>query len=298
MDPQPVITWSTLLYNGLHIALIVLIGLLMLRSLGKLMARLESRLLRIGAVQGERPWEAQRRVETLTRLLRQAITIVVFASLGLALLMQLGVQVGPILASAGVIGVAVGFGAQNLVRDLLSGFFLILENQVRVGDVAIVNGTGGLVEAVNFRTLVLRGEDGGVHFISNGLITSLSNLTREWSAYVFELRLNYKEDIDRVLDIIREVAGTMKADSKIGLMMIDQPEIYGIDRLTDTAVAIKGRIRTKPIKQWEVGREFLSRIKRAFDEAGVDIPIDYYVLRYPPALSHVADAEYSRHNKH
>jgi small conductance mechanosensitive channel len=201
----------------------------------------------------------------------------------LVILRELGVDIAPILASAGIVGLAVGFGAQNLVRDVISGFFMILENQVRVGDVAIVNGTGGLVERVNFRTIVLRDLSGVVHVFPNGAINTISNMTSEWSAYVFDIGVAYKEDVDRVIQIMRDTGKALREDKKFGPLMVDDIEVFGVDQFADSAVVIKGRLRTKPIKQWDVGREYRRRLKYAFDEAGIEIPFPHRSIYFGEA---------------
>lgn len=146
-----------------------------------------------------------------------------------------------------------GFGAQNLVKDVISGFFMILENQVRVGDVAIVNGTGGLVEQINFRTIVLRDLSGVVHIFPNGSVNTLANMTREWSAYVLDIGVAYKENVDRVMDVMRAVGAELRADEKYGALMIEDIEISGVDKFDDSAVVIRARLKTLPIKQWRSG---------------------------------------------
>ena len=198
-------------------------------------------------------------------------------------LQQVGVEIGPILASAGVLGLAVGFGAQNLVRDVISGFFLILEDQVRVGDVAIVNGTGGLVEKINFRTLVLRDLSGTVHVIPNGAVNSMANMTKEWSAYVFDIGVAYKEDVDRVIEVMRQVGAELRGDPEFGPLLLEDVEIFGLDQFGDSALVIKGRLKTLPIKQWDVGREFKRRLKYAFDREGIEIPFPHRSLYFGEA---------------
>jgi small-conductance mechanosensitive channel len=198
----------------------------------------------------------------------------------LVIFREVGLEIGPILASAGILGLAVGFGAQNLVRDFIAGFFMILENQIRVGDVAIINSTGGLVEQINFRTTVLRDLQGVVHYFQNGNISSLSNMTNDWSAYVFDIGVAYKENTDDVAIKIQQVIDSMMADDKFKNLIIDQPEIFGVDKLDNSAVVIKGRIKTLPIQQWTVGREFLRRIKFAFDEANIEIPFPHSTIYF------------------
>lgn len=270
--------WQILLFTSLRLLLILVLmwGLMLLARLG--LNRLEQRLLRRGEGADETLSEATKRTETLIRLLRQAIHIVIWVVALLTILRELGVDIGPILASAGILGLAVGFGAQNLVRDVIAGFFIILENQVRLGDVAIINSTGGLVEAINFRTLVLRDLAGTVHVFPNGTISTLSNMTREWSGYVFDIGVAYKEDVDTVIDIIQTVGEELAADEHFGPLIIEPIEVFGLDDFADSAVVIKGRLKTRPIQQWAVGREFRRRLKYAFDERDIEIPFPHRTL--------------------
>jgi small conductance mechanosensitive channel len=210
--------------------------------------------------------------------------LVVLTTLG-----QIGVNVTPVLAGAGVVGLAIGFGAQNLVKDLVSGFFLILENQIRVGDVAVINGTGGLVEAISFRTIVLRDEAAVVHVFPNGSITTLANMTKDWSAYVISLNVAYKEDPDRVVDVMRRVAEEMWAEPKYRTVMLDPIEIFGVDAFTDNGITIKCRLKTLPLQQFAVGREYRRRLKKAFDAEGIDMPSSPRVVR-PPEVSQPSGA--------
>ncbi len=274
------VAWADIIFASLRILLILVLSWLVSLAARTALSRFEQRLIAEGRQQGDITSEASKRADTLVRLLRQGVTLLIWIVALLVILNEMGVSVGPILASAGVAGLAIGFGAQNLVRDVISGFFLILENQVRVGDVAVVNGTGGLVEAINFRTLVLRDLSGTVHVFPNGSITTLSNLTKEWSAYVFDIGVAYKENTDQVVGVMRGVADELKQDAKFGRLILDDIEIFGVDKLADSAVVIKGRIKTQPIKQWEVGREFLRRIKLAFDEAGIEIPFPHRSLYF------------------
>jgi len=277
------VQWETVMFTVLRILLIMIIAWVALTAARIALRRLEAALIDRGEAEGDVPSEAAKRAETLARLLRQGIVIVIWLMAMLVVLRELGVEIGPILASAGVAGLAIGFGAQNLVRDVISGFFLILENQVRVGDVAVVNGTGGLVERVNFRTIVLRDLSGTVHVFPNGTITTLANLTREWSAYVFDIGVAYKEDVDRVMEIMREVGRELRADEKFGHNMVADVEVFGVDAFADSAVVIKGRLRTKPIKQWDVGREYRRRLKHAFDAQGIEIPFPHRSIYFGEA---------------
>jgi moderate conductance mechanosensitive channel len=268
-------SWETIIKTGLRVTMILFFAWVATKMVQKSLQHLEQNLIKKSEADGEPPTESQKRIETIVRLIRQGLLVALWLTFGLVLLKEFGIEVGPILASAGVVGLAVGFGAQNLVRDIISGFFIILENQIRVGDVAIINGTGGLVEKIQFRTTILRDLAGVVHIFPNGTITTLSNLTNEWSAYVFEIGVAYKESTDHVIETMKEVGRILLEDKKFGKYMLEEPDIFGVDKFADSAVVIKGRIKTKPIRQWEVGREYLRRIKLAFDENNIEIPFPH-----------------------
>jgi small conductance mechanosensitive channel len=258
-----------------EIILVIVAGYIISKVVKVAVRHLEAILIRLGEGSDDVPGATRKRVTTLMNVLRTVAVVVIWGVVVVVTLEQFGLAVGPILAAAGVLGLAVGFGAQNLVRDVISGFFLILENQVRVGDVAIINGTGGLVEAVTFRTVVLRDLSAVVHVFPNGAITTLSNMTKGWSAYVINMGVAYKEDTDRVAEVMRQVADEMKADPDYGPSMLDTIEIFGVDDFADSAVVIKARLKTLPIKQWGVGREYRRRLKKAFDENGIEIPFPH-----------------------
>ena len=261
--------------SALRIILVIVAGYIITKVIKVAVRHLEAILIRLGEGAEDVPGAVSKRVTTLMNVLRTISVVVIWGVVVVVSLEQIGLAVGPILAAAGVLGLAVGFGAQNLVRDVISGFFLILENQVRVGDVAIINGTGGLVESVTFRTVVLRDLSAVVHVIPNGAITSLSNMTKGWSAYVIDVGVAYKEDTDRVAEVMQQVANDMKADPNYGPSMLDTIEIFGVDDFADSAVVIKARLKTLPIKQWTVGREYRRRLKKAFDENGIEIPFPH-----------------------
>lgn len=270
------IGWEELVLSSLRILFILLAAWLAVFVIRGVLRRLENRL----RARYEAHEETNKQVDTIMRLVNQAVMIAFWTVVMLIVLREMGFEIGPILASAGVVGLAVGFGAQNLVRDVISGFFFLLENQVRVGDVAVVNGTGGLVEKMNFRTIVLRDLSGTVHVFPNGTITTLSNLTKGWSAHVFDLGVGYGEDPDRVITVIKRVGAEMWAEDRWRQIMLAEPEVFGVDKFADSAVVIKGRVKTKPIKQWEVGREFLRRIKIEFDREGIEIPFPHRTLYF------------------
>jgi small conductance mechanosensitive channel len=268
----------TLAQSALRIALLFLAGYIGIRLLGIAIKHLDALLILATEKTEEAPGAAKQRVTTLTNVLRTIVVVVIWTVVVVMSLEQLGLAIGPILAGAGIIGVAVGFGAQNLVRDLISGFFIILENQVRVGDVAVINGTGGLVEAITFRTITLRDLSATVHVFPNGTINTLSNMTKDWSACVLDMGVAYKEDTDRVADVMRRVDEELRGDPEFGPFMLAPIEVFGVDNFADSAVVIKARIKTQPIKQWMVGREYRRRLKKAFDAAGIEIPFPHRTL--------------------
>jgi small-conductance mechanosensitive channel len=256
----------------IRIALIVAAAYIAVKLLRATLNRSEFMLIRATERTSGSPGAAAKRIKTLTSVLWTIGSGLLWFIVVLMALGQFGVNIGPILAGAGVVGLAVGFGAQHLVRDLVSGFFLLLENQIRVGDTAIINGTGGLVESITFRTVVLRDLSGIVHVFPNGSINTLANATMDWSAYVIDVAVSYKQDTDKVIDIMRRVADEMKAEEEYGLLMLEPIEIFGVDNFADAAVIIKARFKTQPSQQYSVGREFRRRLLKAFDAEGVELP--------------------------
>ena len=220
-------------------------------------------------------YEIEKQMATIRGILRKSLLVAIWLITAMMILNELGFSIGPLLAGAGIVGVAVGFGSQNLVRDIISGLFMITENQVRVGDVAILNGTGGLVEKVNLRTTVLRGLDGTVHIFPNGTINTVSNMTHDFSYYLFDIGVAYKEDTDRVCAVLMEISDQIIQEEPYKAMILEPLEILGVDKFADSAVIIKARIKTEPIKQWAVGREMNRRIKKRFDEENIEIPFPH-----------------------
>ena len=257
--------------TALRIALIliaawVLIGVLQ-RTIRTMRERIASRL-------DDR--EAAKRAETLGRVFRYLVTVVVSLIAGMLVLGELGGSVAPILGAAGVAGLAVGFGAQSLVRDYFTGFFILLENQIRQGDIVdLGGGHAGVVEEVTLRFVQLRDYDGRVHFVPNGQITTVINLTRGYANAVVDVRVAYRENTDQVMAVMREVATELRADTAFAPRILDDLEIAGVDQWSESAVVIRGRIRCQPADQWAVRREYLRRLKHAFDRAGIEIPVPH-----------------------
>lgn len=222
--------------------------------------------------------EFKKRMDTLAGVLSNILSIAIIAIAGVTILGQLGVSIGPVLAAAGIVGVAIGFGSQHLVRDVISGFFILLDDQIRVGDVVQVAGAGGIVEKIGLRITTLRDLAGNVHFIRNGEITVVTNMTKEYSRYVFNIGVAYREDVDEVIELVKQVDEQLRSDPQYADDILEPIEILGLDEFADSAVIIKARTKTKPIKQWGVGREFNRRLKKAFDEKDIEIPFPHTTL--------------------
>jgi small conductance mechanosensitive channel len=190
----------------------------------------------------------------------------------LTFLSELGLQVGPLLASAGVVGLAVGFGAQTLVKDFLTGVFLIAEDAVSVGDNVRIGDSSGTVEAMTLRTIRLRNMNGTLHIFPYSEAQVIHNRTKAFSSYLFDLQIAYDADIDEALAVMTRVGEEMRADATFGPMITKPFDILGVDKLADSGVVLKARVTTTPKDQWQVGREYNRRIKLAFDAAGIDIP--------------------------
>jgi moderate conductance mechanosensitive channel len=257
----------------IRIALLIVLAYVLTRLLRAGLNRLEILLIRATEKTEAIPGAASKRIKTLTGVLWTIGCGLLWFVVVLVVFSQIGFNIGPILAGAGVAGLAVGFGAQHLVRDLVSGFFLLLENQIRVGDTAIVNGTGGLVEAITFRTVVLRDQAGLVHVFPNGSINTLANATKDWSASVVDVTLPYRVDTDRVMAVMRQVGDGMKQDPEYAPMMLEPVEIFGVENFTDTTVTIKARLKTQPSMQHRIGREFRRRLKYALERAAIEVTV-------------------------
>ena len=246
------------------------------RSIRLVLTRFQKRLY--NRYSETRDKEKKKRIVTLTELLKSTLLILTYTIFTLILLGELGFNIGPLLAGAGIIGIAVGFGSQELVRDVISGFFMILENQIRVGDIVQINGVSGVVEAIEVRTIKLRDFSQVVHIIQNGKVNQLSNMTKGWSAMVFDIGVAYKEDPDQVIDIINEVGTNLQTDELFFERIIEPIEIFGLDRFGESAIIIKARIKTSPGEQWAVGREFRKRLKKAFAQQGIEIPFPHRTI--------------------
>jgi small conductance mechanosensitive channel len=219
--------------------------------------------------------ERRKRAETLAGIVRSLGFVFIIVTTLLLLLSEMGVDLKPLLAAAGIGGIAIGFGAQSLVKDFLAGFFILFENQIRVNDVVEIGSSAGLVEHVGMRTLTLRDFSGIVHILPNGSIDRVKNFTKDYSRYVFDIGVAYKEDIDQVMGEIKGVGQSLQKDPDFAPLIVEPLEVFGLDRFDDSAMIVKARITTQPLQQWTIAREFNRRLKKAFDQAGIEIPFPH-----------------------
>lgn len=275
MDFQAIVQKGSdwLLSSGTKILLILILAGIALKAAKVLSNRLISLALR----KKEDP-EFQKRTQTLGSIVRYVLVIGILIVAAMTVLKELGVEIGPVLAAAGIVGLAVGFGAQSLVKDVISGFFILLEDQIRVGDVVQIAGKGGLVEKINLKTTILRDLAGNVHYVPNGQIDVVTNMTKEFSRYVFDIGVAYREDVDEVIEVIKEVDEDLRNDPDYKGDILGPIEIMGLDQFASSAVIIKARTTTKPLQQWRVGREFNRRLKKKFDERNIEIPFPHVTL--------------------
>jgi small conductance mechanosensitive channel len=263
--------WSeTLWTHGLRIIVVLVVAYVGLRVLRRGLDRA------VGAavarqMEGQPEVEIEKRADTLTHVVYRTAWAVAFAVAVLTILPELGINIGPLLAGAGIAGLAVGLGAQSLVRDTINGLFILVENQYGKGDVVRIAGVGGLVEDVNLRRTVLRDLDGAVHSIPNGQVAVSSNLTRGWSRVNMNVRVTYGEDMDRVMAIIDRVAQGMAQDPDFAPMVLNAPRALRVDGFDEFGVQVKIMGETQPMRQWEVTGELRRRLKKAFDEEKIEI---------------------------
>lgn len=268
--------WSSLggaATTGLRIVVIVIAAWILI---GVLQRAIRAFRIRIASRFDDR--EAVKRAETLGRVFRYIVAVVVSLIAGMLVLGELGISVAPILGAAGVVGLAVGFGAQSLVKDYFTGFFILLENQIREGDVVKLGDHAGLVEVVTLRYVQLRDYDGHVHFVPNGQITTVVNLSRGFAQAVMDIGVAYRENTDAVMEVMREVGAQLREDPAFAPRILDALEIAGVERWADSAVVIRCRFKCVALEQWTVRREYLRRLKHAFDAKGIEIPFPHLTI--------------------
>jgi len=258
--------------TGLRIVLILVGALVLVRLAAYVTRRVEK------AFEDNDPStmnEREKQAATLGKVTRNVVRILVWGVAVMIILRELGIDIGPIIAGVGIVGLAVGFGAQSLVKDFLAGMFVLIENQYNVGDVISAAGASGLVEKITLRATTLRDHEGNVHIIPNGTIDVVTNKTRQWSRFVLDVGVAYKENVDEVMSVLKEIGDEMAADSRFASMISAPLEVLGVQDLADSAVIIRVMFTTVPTKQWTVGREFRRRVKNTFDAKGIEIPFPH-----------------------
>ncbi len=248
-----------------RIAWILIIGFFILKIIDSALSRLRLLIPSSDVIGGAR---VEQRAETLRHIVRSVSKGVLIVLIGLTISSELGFDIGPILASAGIVGLAIGFGAQSLVKDVISGFFILFEDQYGVGDVVKIETLSGVVERMTLRATVLRNFEGQVHVIPNGNIHMVTVLTKEWARAVVGVTVPHKEDLANVFQVLQRVGSRLAQDMQS--QVLEQPTILGVEKLDDSGVTIRVVVKTPPLKQFEVTREWRRRIKDEFDKAGID----------------------------
>jgi len=255
------------------VALVLMVVLLLISKL--LLNRLRSFIAR-----PERSAERIKQIDTMIAVLRHIVTITIVAVSALVIVSELGIDLSPVLTAVGITGLAVSFGAQSLVRDVISGFFMLLEDQVRVGDVVAVGEHSGSVEAITLRTIRLRDLAGNVHIIPNGEVRALVNMTKGFGRKTIDVAVAYKEDVDWVVDVLQQIGEEICADEEFGTMITEPFKVLGVQELGESAVVIRTLVTTQPGSQWAVAREINRRIKIRFDEEGIEIPYPHRTIQW------------------
>lgn len=280
-DPESLQMLASQFATPLRILIIIALALFLQHLIGRITPRFRELI-----ASRQESLEGAQRVRTLSRVLRYALTVVLTVVSVLLVLGEVGISVAPLLGAAGVAGIAVGFGAQSLVKDYFTGFFLLLENQIRLGDVIEAGGKTGAVEELTLRYLRLRDYAGNVHYVPNGQITVVTNMCLGHACAVIDLGVAYGADVDEVVAVMQEVGDELRRDENFGPKILDALEIAGVDQWAASSVVIRGRFRVAPGEQWGVRREYLRRAKTAFERRGIEIPFPHVkIVTAEPALT-------------
>ncbi|MCI0530397.1 MAG: mechanosensitive ion channel family protein [candidate division Zixibacteria bacterium] len=259
------------LSHGISVILIIIGAWVVRKIVSGAISKFQARF----KAEGIAPSEEEKRAQTLGTVLRTTLSVLIYAVAIMMIATEFGFSIAPLIAGAGIGALAIGFGAQTLVKDFINGFIILLENQIRVGDVVQVAGNAGLVESVNLRYTRLRDLEGRVHIIPNGSIEVATNFTREWSRALMDIGVAYKEDVDRVISVLNEVAENLRKDPVFSQYILEPLTVLGLDSFGDSSVNMKIYFKTLPLKQWDVAREYRKRVKKAFDEKGIELPFPH-----------------------
>ena len=290
--PRDLLQPEVLLGSALRVAGAVAVAVVLWWMLRVVIRRIERSL---GQPQAGALTVSEQRTRTLVSLLRSVGWVIIFVITLFMVMSAVGLDLGPLLAGAGVVGLAISFGAQSLVKDVISGLFILVENQFGVGDVVRLEGVSGAVEKMTLRVVVLRDVEGVVHIVPNGQITKVSNLTRTWSRVVLDVGVAYREDPDRVMAVLREVGRELWDDPEWRPLLVEPVEVPGVESFGDSAVNVRVWAKTLPLKQWDVARELRRRIKLRFDEEGIEIPFPHQTVYWregaaPPRVAALSGA--------
>ena len=264
-----VFNWQQLANDVVEVAIIVAVSFLLYRVVKLIVKRLVA--IKIDEEDPLIRRMREQRAQTLGSLFTNVVLIFVVTITVLTVL-SVFINIGPLLASVSVVGLAISFGAQSLVKDVISGTFILIEGQFGIGDVIQIGETGGLVEKMTLRTTVLRDLNGAVHIIPNGEIKQVSNLTKSWSRAVIDVSIAYAEDVDRVISMLRSIAQDFQNDPEWSMLLLESPQVLGVENFTETGVTIRMIAKTLPLKQWDVARELRRRIKLRLDQEQIQLP--------------------------
>ena len=269
-----IIPW--LLNHGIRIVFIAVFAYILIRILNKFIER----AVRIAVVADSQisPDSEKKREETLIHIFKFTIKVVIWIIAGLMILEEFGVQIAPILAAAGIVGIAFGFGGQYLIKDIISGLFIILENQYRIGDIVAFDKFSGLVENITLRKTTLRDMDGTVHHIPHGEVKTVSNYSKDFSRINLNVGIAYNSDLEKVIRLVNRVGQELFNDDNFKEMLVTPPQFLRVDNLEDSSVVIKIVADTKPLKQWELTGELRKRLLIAFNKEGIEIPFPQRVV--------------------
>lgn len=262
---QLLYTW--VFTDGLRVVLVFSIMMVLL----KLVDLFTKKLVKLHIKTNE-DVEYYKKVHTIHAITKSLLDVIILLVGSMIILQQIGINIGPILAAAGVVGIAVGFGSQKFVEDLIGSAMILVHNQVRVGDVVQIGDKSGLVEKITLGMLVLRDIRGDVHFIRTGKLDVITNMTRDFSYYVVNVGVSYDEDVEKIIDILKNLGEGMQKDPAFSKDILEPIEIFGLDKFEESSIVIQARLKTKPIEQWRIGREFNLRMKKKFDELGIQMP--------------------------
>ncbi|OFY64892.1 MAG: potassium transporter KefA [Bacteroidetes bacterium RBG_13_43_22] len=273
---EAIVPW--LLTHGIKILIIAVAAWL----INKIIRRIIIKAVRVAVIaDGNMPEEAEKkREDTLNRIFSGTARIVIIVIAGMMILQESGLEIGPMLAGAGIVGLAVGFGGQYLIRDIISGLFIILENQYRIGDVVNIDGTGGSVEDISLRETTLRDLNGTVHHISHGNISRVSNLSKKFARINLDIGIAYNSNLEHVIKVINQVGNELAEDPYYKDFIIKPPQFLRVNDFADSAIIVKILGETKPLKQWEITGELRKRLKIAFDNEGIEIPFPQRVIHH------------------